>query len=393
MARKTKTKSKGEKIETTSPPKKVETYRESTNLQLSRGMYDLDNVRWKMPVLSTRLLFAIAQSLDSLQEDVFPEFQFEINAVFKYLGLENNNDRHNRLNDALMDIMRNPLSVVSYKTSGARQWFGLSWISWFKYSDDDNYIYLQVTEDARQYLRDIVQYSPISPKYYLKLSTEYQNWFYPFLKNYRKDSRGLIIEIAKLKTALSLEKQKSYNPTKTRNANESFFKRVIGIELSEKAKAENAKASKEKRKAKFVPWDFVRDSSGEFTGTLHTINEHTDITVLACALKTGITYTHLWFKVKEKVRPKAKVWPSQKDSVEGDMGRQQDLRGRKRSAASMGNLFQDIYVGSTSGSPRIKKYTHEELSEACKELGISPEEFIKSKKMKTDDEGNYYYEY
>lgn len=75
----------------------------------------------------------------------------------------------------------------------------------------------------------------------------------------------------------------------------SFFRRVLGIVPSSKAKEENIRARNAKEKPRFVPWDYATDSTGKPMGTLYAINIHTDLFVYARGIKRGRSYEEVEF--------------------------------------------------------------------------------------------------
>lgn len=257
--------------------------------RVSRELYEFDKIRFKMDVMPYRLLMMVSQVVAKEGElDFGTIHEWPLSVVFKYLNIENSGQRYDILFKACEEFVKSGLSIVHEKKNGAKRYVGISFIKKYEFAEDYPCLRITVNEEARQFLSQLRQYAQLSPKYYLKLSTEYQNWFYPYLKIATPQGRW-VTSIEDLKTALSLDKTPSY--TTNKNANEKFFSRVLGIQ---------------KPKGKLKPnqeWEYTRDEkTGMFTGTLAGITANTDINVTATPIKTGRQYTHVSFNLSFKTK-------------------------------------------------------------------------------------------
>lgn len=386
--------------------KNITQYSENKVVRVSQSLYQIEKMRWRMSTLGYRLLFAIGQSIGKNDDDAYQNIAFEVQTMFKYLGLDNNNDRYNRLAETLEEISRTPLQINRRKKSGARIWQGYAWITSYTLCEDDNYVHITVNPDVRSFLINLAQYACIQPKYYLKLSTDYQNWFYPYLKNYVKLYQWKV-SIEDLKNALDLLDTPTYDPTKYRNANERFLTRVIGIKQSESAKAEQRAAKAEKRAAKLIEWDYAIDKKTKKpTGTLASITEHTDINVTACPVKTGRSYTHIVFFISEKV---ATISRSRKEKeasanqAEADMGKRQQSRKRSGKNQDMKSIMQDLFSSEPSAQaipnpaflpmpgkePKRFNYDEDKIKEMAKMSKMTFAQMVEKLKLLHDENGYY----
>lgn len=375
--------------------KKIDTFKDYKPVRISQELYQVNCCRWRMSVPAYRLLFALAQSIDYSQKDLFPELGFELNAIFKYLGLENNGRRYERLQDTLSEIRQGGLDMVTQTSKGTTRYSGYSWITFYEFTTDEKYLRIQINDKVKPFLLDLKQYASIQPKYYLKLSTEYQNWFYPYFKNVVKLGKWRV-SIEDLKQALYLEHTPSYNPKKTKNANEKFLTYVIGIQVSAKAKKENQSATASKRKAKLIDWDYVKDKEGNFIGTLAGITANTDINVTASVEKTGRSYSHIVFHLSKKTKKNATNLV-----VEDDMGKPQQRRKRSRKTSKIGDLFKAEFSGEVEINPvydkvpeaRIQIYTNEQVIKHAKEMNLTLKDFIERMRLIKMEDGRYFKEY
>lgn len=366
---------------------KVDTYKDYKPLRVSQELYEVNKCRWRMSVHGYRLLYALAQSIDYNQKDLFPELGFDINIIFKYLGLENNGRRYEVLNDALKDIGENILNIRHEKKSGAIRWTGLAWITKYSFATDDKLLCIRINEDVKPFLLGLKQYALIRPKDYLKLSTEYQNWFYPYFKNVVKLGKWRV-SIEDLKLALFLEKSPTYDSKHNKNATEHFLKNVVGIQISGKAKIENQTATAAKRKPKLIEWDYAKDRTGNITGSLAGITSDTDINVTASVEKTGRSYTHIVFFLSEKQHRKAT-----NSDIDIDMGKPQQRRKRSKTSLQMGSIFNEESMSHPIPTARIQIYTNEQVLHNAKELNMSVAVFLDKMRLKKMEDGRYYKEY
>lgn len=249
-----------------------------------------------MSTMGYRMLFAIAQCVDG--NELFTELTFTKEAIFKYLGVSKSNKRYDILYESLDNVLKGGLSICSLSPRGKRLWTGMNWISHFEFSEDKSAVYISVNKCAIPYLCELKQYAIVQPKTYLKLTTDYQNWLYPLLK-IRVGLGKWEISIDYIYESLDLDDDKSYNK-KNKNWIFNILKRIIGIQISDKAKEEQRLATLEKRKPKMVAWDYTKNASGQPSGTLYTITKETDINVYATVVKEGRSYNKIIFFISEK---------------------------------------------------------------------------------------------
>lgn len=382
----------------------VRKFDENKVVRVTQELYDLDRVRWKLSIGGYRLLFALAQCLD-YTDDLFPEIVFDKKTVFRYLGLENNKDCYNQLSKTLHEIQSSPLEIMEIKKNGSITWAGFSWITSYLFNSHNPQLCIKINTDIKPFLLNLKQYAAIQPKYYLRLSTEYQNWFYPYLKNVVKLGKWQV-SIEKLKRALYLENTPSYDPKQNKNATENFLKYVLGIQISKTAKEEQQKAKKENCKPKLISWDYTKDKSGQPTGTLAGITINTDINVSACAVKTGRAYTDIIFFLSEKPKSLSKKY-KEKLIEKNNANVDQDM-GHRKEDPSMADLFStgginpdyiamNPFFEKELPKPKAKAqqrhyYEHEIIRSFAESINKTFEEAISNLKLKQDKEGRYYKE-
>ena len=273
--------------------------------KISTDLFLYGKTRWRMSVRPFRLLCMVAQTLSSEKESpgllsLFKtEYTYSPAKVFEYLGLENTNQRYELLISDMLELME---TVIQYKTvskRGAIRWKGINLLSYCDIDEETGRIVVQINESARDYLVGMNRWCALQPKYYLKLSTEYQNWFYVFLKKEAGVQPSITVDIDTLKEMLCIDNLKTYDPEQSKNANEYFFRKVLGIE--------KPKGWKYKPQGKNEPWDYTRDKDKEVVGTLGTITKETDINVSAFPIKEGRTYTKVRFDISRKKATLSKV--------------------------------------------------------------------------------------
>lgn len=277
------------------PEIRVKEYNPNKHVRISQELFDITkSVSSMRNVHSVKLLYALAQAVQGKGLSHFPEITFSIDAAFDYLGVRNSNRRLEFLKEAFDTILDNALKLVRVDHRGNTHYSGLSWITRYDFSTDNSEVKVRLNPDTETYLLDLARYASIQPRHYMGLTTAYQAWFYPFLKNVSLIRGGEYkVSIDYLRTLLVADNQ-SYQAD-SRNGTQFFLNRVLGITLSPEAKAENMLSKKEKRPTRFVPWDYVTHN-GEPTGTLYNINKHTELTVSASAVKSGRSYTHIIFR-------------------------------------------------------------------------------------------------
>lgn len=385
---------------------KIEKYNENKVVRVSQELYQLDKIRWRMSTLGYRLLFAISQSVSSIEEEILPDVGFDKQSLFKYLGLDNNNDKYNRLAETLAEVGQNMLQFATKKKNGAQVWQGYTWITAYNLAMDEKYVQICINPKVRQFLMQLNKYACIQPKYYLKLSSDYQNWFYPYFKNYVKLHQWKV-SIDDLKNALELTESPTYDPKKNKNANERFLSDVIGIRINGKVKAEQRAAKAEKRTAKLIEWDYVTDkNTKKVTGTLAAISQFTDINVTACAVKTGRSYTHLVFFMSEKttsISRNRKEQEAAKNQAENDMGKRQQPRKRSAKNQDMKAIMQDLFSSEPTAqaipnpaydpmpekAPKRFNYDEEQVREMARLAKMTFQQMVEKLKLEHDENGYY----
>ena len=324
---------------------------------ISTEIFVYGRTRWRMKVRPFRLLMMVCQAISSEkgQLPIFPEYVFPLGKVFTYLGLEKTKGRYDILAEDLREFLSSCVEIKSYTKRGAQRWTGTSFITWYLLDEEESVLNIQINEKARDYLFGMNRWCSMQPKFYLRLSTEYQNWFYTFLRKELSFKPKITVEISVLKEMLYLDKTPSYNTTKNPNANDNFFKRVIGIR--------KPKDWKYNPKGKNDPWEYTKDSNGEYIGALAGITKHTDMNVTAYPVKTGRSYTSVTFEISSKPRvlsEEMKDRIGKKDSMHDiqDM-RKPTRQGRSKKQMTlketMADLFSIVPVVQKEKNPIIEK--------------------------------------
>lgn len=370
----------------------IDKFNDSKCARVSQDLYALNRVRFRLNVHGYRLLYAIAQNLDTTRdiETEFPEYGYDLQAIFEYLGIKENGRRFEILDNALKNLGENILTVREVKKTGGIRWSGYAWLTKYQFSSDEKYLVLRINEEVKPFLMKLRQYTLVRPQDYLNLNSEYQNWFYPYLKNVVKLGKWRV-SIEDLKFALFLENTPSYNPKESKNANENFFKYVIGIKVSEKAKIENLKATREKRKPKLYEWDYTTDRQGKPNGTLAGITEGTDIKVTASVEKTGRAYTHIIFYLSYHNNKRLDELKAVQE-IEKDFGAVQERQKRSNKTSDIKTIVQEN-MPEIIPSVRLVYYTDFQIEKHAKEMKMSKTLFIEQMRLKRTDDGRYYKEF
>ena len=374
----------------TNNQKDIEKFNPNSSVKVSSVLYDINRCRWTMSTYGYRMLFSLAQGIT--QQDLFCEYDIPKDALFKYLGLENTGRKHEILAETLSEVMSKGLEICTVnKKNGKKTWSGTAWITDYRFSEENNHVWIKINDSARPYLFAVQQYGEIKPKYYLKLNTDYQNWFYPLFKKAVNIGKWEMT-IDEIREGLKLDQQDSYNKKKDKNANANILKWVLGIEISDEAKAEPKLAKAEKRAMRMIPWNYIKDRNGNPSGTLHGITEHTDINVRACVLKEGRSYHKVVFLIDWKVE---EMTPTQRKKMEAkiqgaaemDMGKRQDLESRGREAA-----IPNFAAAEEPEVPVMKPQTYEyaRLYKEAHEAGISFQEYVKAGRFEELPDGRWY---
>src|ERR1035437_9219060 len=88
------------------PPVKLKLYNKNRDVFLAREMFD--KCRFEVDsIYAQRLLYGIIQSLDQTT-DLFPEWEIDINVLFKYLNIEKNTAKYTIIKDAFKKLQENP---------------------------------------------------------------------------------------------------------------------------------------------------------------------------------------------------------------------------------------------------------------------------------------------
>lgn len=341
---------------TDNPSVKHDSFNTLKPARVSQDLYEFDKVRYKMDVYPFRLLMMISQAVSKKGELDLLGFVHEwpVNTIFQYLGIEKDGRRYEKLNEAFEGLLKNGLSLKQVKPNGATRWVGITFISKYEFAMDYPGVRVTINPEAKQFLSNLAQYTRSLPTHYLKLSTEYQNWFYPYLKNVANLGKWEV-KIEDLKFMLYLDKTASY--TTDPNANRNFFERVLGITKPKGSIKPNA------------PWDYIRKPNGEFGGTLFGISSGSDIKVTAYPRKSGRSYTHIIFNIsfhsarltkfdQDKIQKKA----TENDIL--DMGKAEPRkRNRKADARTMADLFSNLPVMEMVPNP-----IHEKVPEVSKTI-------------------------
>lgn len=373
-------------------------YNENAIMRVSQELYEVGKMRWKLSTFGFRLLYAIAIASDLADDLEFPEIVFEKKEIVKWLGLETHKDWNSVLMKTLEEVRREGLHKAVIKPNGKKIWSGYSWFSSWHVEEDTNRVIVRLNSDVRPFLLNLKRYTQLQPKHYLCLSTEYQNWFYPYLKNAVKLGKWEV-KIDDLKEALYLENTSSYNPKENKNATENFLKWVVGIKVSKKAKEENQLAKAQKRKPRLIEWDYTTEK-GKPSGTLWALNEYTDLNVTASVEKEGRSYKtiHFFLSLKgktEKDKANAQIVINATEKIDQDFGRQQQKNART-GAKSLKNLVpqvprKDANPANEAPPKAYVCYTDQQLESQYKTMGLKTvAELAKLMHLTKGKDGNWY---
>lgn len=252
--------------------------------KVSREILD-KNYRTKLGLHAQKLLYGLASCLDE-SETMFPAFDIHIDGLFKYMNIENTNERYKIVRDAIGEIAQNPLQ---YRVN-EKKWGFLAWFSMAKFdADNSSYVTIRFGSEVKPFLLGLKEYCRLEARYYIELSSNYAMWLYPLLRNVaNKREAFLELTLKEIRELTYNEKTPTYNPEKNRNANADLLKKVIGIE--------------KKRGAKYYsPIETVtKDGEIKQSGAIAEINDKTDLYVECDVLKTGRQLSHVRFNVQFK---------------------------------------------------------------------------------------------
>lgn len=358
---------------------RVDNYNPNKAVRLSNDLFDISkSVSLLSNAHGIKIIYVIAQSIQNSQVDIqggVPRIDISIQALFDYLDLWKSNRRYEYLIMAFQAIMNNPLHLVKKDSNGNISYRGMSWISEYSFSTDKDRLLITLNPASIPLLYELSRYASIQPRHYNALSSAYQLWLYPFLKNKSKMGK-FRVKVSDLKILLNSEGKGSY--TDAMRGNNTFFRRVLGITISKKAKKENARAKMAKEKPQFIPWDYTIDSStGKPTGTLYAINAYTDLFVYARGIKHGRSYEEVEFYFTSEDFFQKGKW--------------------KEELMYAPDLFESISPSLTITPPKetIEKkkgwvvLTDKQVQELLKTFGISNVELLaqKCKTLQIDKEG------
>lgn len=368
----------------------INKYNPNAVAKVAAKLYDPRICRFNLKLYGQRMLYCLAAGID--QQDIFCEYTIDKGVLYKYLGLESTNRRNDLLANALRELLTGGLDIrATNKKTGRKYWEGLAWITSYKFTEDSDDVWVKINEDAIPYLFAVQQYAEIKPDNYLRLSSAEQTWMYPLFKKW--------VNVGKFETnlqyfidVLDLNETDSYNSKKCQNWRMNIFRWILGIVPSKESKEELKLAKAEKRDPRLVPWDYATDKNGNYTGTLYSISEKTDIRVRACVFKENGAYNRIVFLIDWKIE---RMSPSQRKRLEAkiqnaaemDMGKRQDLGNRGQSAESVIAVSAEEVV-----TPKLtpKFYEIGELFKAAYEAGISFDELVKAGRFVQHSNGKWY---
>jgi len=231
--------------------------------------------RYNLKLNAHKLLIGLAQSIDHTI-DMFGDLEIDINGIFKYLEIEERNDRYTIVRDSLFNITENPLQ----KKISDKKWSSIPWMSVEYDEDDSRFVKIRFDDKVKPYLLELKEYTTIKGLYIAKLGGAYATWLYTVMKMIQTKYHGRRdISIQRLKEYTFTDSSKdhpAYNTAKS--ATNNFLKKVIGVQWNTKTKS----------------YDIVKNSP------LYEINERTDIQVSVSMVKEGKKYVAVSFYVVSK---------------------------------------------------------------------------------------------
>lgn len=298
----------------------IEKFNPNKPARISSELYEFERWRLQLDVYPMRLLFMISQAVGKeMSSELFP-LEFKTDQVMEYLNLTGTGRKFELLADALKEFRSNAgLDMIVKDAKGRNKAVGISFITDYQATEHGT-LQFHLNPKARNLLVNLQQYTQIQPKYYLKLNTEYQNWFYPYLKM-RAECGEWVASIPELIHALRLDELPLYQLS---SANARFLQNVLGIEKPKGWKYDPSGANK--------TWEYTRNKNGEYKGTLYTISKETDIMVTAYPKKDGRQYTSVVFVISYKKKQKAK--------------------GQERPAAAQ-NMEPDLFTQLNGSTPMV----------------------------------------
>ena len=84
--------------------KNIDRFNPKTIVKVSSQLYEMDKRRIDLSIYGYRLLYAISSGLSD--RDIFCEYRFSKKALFKYLNIDNTNQRHDILQQTLTEVQK-----------------------------------------------------------------------------------------------------------------------------------------------------------------------------------------------------------------------------------------------------------------------------------------------
>lgn len=153
----------------------------------------IETCRYQLSPHAFALLMGLCQNI-SFQEEILPEFDININGLFKFFNLsENNGKRYEVVRDAFENIASNPLS----KKISKNKWAFIPWLSAEFNGDNNEFVQVSFHTKVIPYLlafrRTIMPigvsprpgYTKITPYFYNNFTSKYATWLYPFFKKWQ----------------------------------------------------------------------------------------------------------------------------------------------------------------------------------------------------------------
>jgi hypothetical protein len=244
--------------------------------------------RYKLSLNAHKLLIGLIQNNDHMNK-IFPEVGYDINGLFKFLGVENRNDRYDVVRLAFEEILNNPLKIrVSEK-----KWSGIPWLAYEFDGDESNFVKVTFTPKVEPYLLHFQKYIRLKGRYITAFKSDYAITLYPvfrwILEAYHGKHDVLFQRLKEITFTDDPKVHPAYNTAK--NANTDFLRRVLGVSMN--------------RKTKKI--EILKDSP------LLEINEKSDLVVnVVDFVKQGRKYTGVRFHVTSKTKKQQKNGPMHK---------------------------------------------------------------------------------
>lgn len=250
---------------------------------------DLFKVRYNLSAIAQKVLFTLAQRLKPSTE-LFPLWSIDIRTLFECCGLDdNNNKRYAIIRNAIKEIGTNPLERPD---STDESWETVYWFDKCSFDKKSMHVTIMFGYSIKEYLLQFNKFVEIKPVYFRHLGN-YAMYLYPMLKNElylsKKFSKYDIIvdkEIEYLKRFMFCDKIKSYAD------NTLFLQNVIGIQRKQSTDGN-----------KDDIWEYSTKKAANkihYISPIKEISDHTDIVVLAQAVKQGKAYYAVRFTISLK---------------------------------------------------------------------------------------------